>query len=339
MIKRYTLLLLLASIPLAGCATAGSDQPDMPDSSRLFAAMAMTGDQQASSTPTDSGLMLIDPEAHTWDRLGPQIMFINSAVADPDDPETLYYACGNGVARTENGGETWRLVTGWRESDVMRIVIDPSDTDRIYGATIWGVIISRDGGDTWMAANSGLPEYFSKDIVLDESSPERLLLATTTGLFESNNRAAEWQRVDSFPEVAVLRLERSGVDPDIWIAGTEGQGLWLSTDNARSWKQVAPALANAYVYAVALSPADTADMAAGGWGTGVHISRDGGKTWQAATGSTTSPNITSMIFDRHEEGRLWASTFEKGTFFTDDSGTTWSDPYLVGAYVFDLGYL
>jgi ligand-binding sensor domain-containing protein len=340
MIKRLILpLLSIASFALNGCATAASDAPDLSEQTDLFAAMAMTGDQQASSTPTDSGLMLLNHETHDWERLGPQIMFINSAVADPNDPDTLFFACGNGIARTTDGGETWRLVTGWRESDVMRIVIDPTDSDRIYAASIWGVTISRDGGETWKAANTGLPEYYSKDIVLDERDPDRLLLATTMGLFESTDRAENWSRVEAFPEVAILRLERSTINPDLWIAGTEGRGVWLSTDDGRTWRPTAPDLASANVYGVALDPADPARMAAGGWGTGVHVSTDGGSTWTRAPGELPSPNITAMIFDRWETGRLWVSTFEKGTFHSDDAGATWSDPTLVGAYVFDLGYL
>jgi ligand-binding sensor domain-containing protein len=80
-------------------------------------------------------------------------------------------------------------------------------------------------------------------------------------------------------------------------------------------------------------------MAAGGWGTGVWLSSDTGKTWEAVGGNLPSPNLTAMLFDFHTAGRLWVSTFEKGTFFTDNSGAEWSDPELVGAYIFDLGYL
>lgn len=343
MIKRLLLLpVCLAGFSINGCATVKSDVPDLaapPDPPELFAAMAMTGDQQASSIPTDSGLMILDPESLSWEHIGPKITFISSATADPNDPETLFFACGNGIARTTDGGETWRLVTGWRESDVVRIVIDPTDSNRIYAATIWGVTVSRDGGDSWEAANEGLPEYFCKDIVLDRGNLKRLLLATTTGLFESTDRAESWHRVEPFPKIAVLRLERSPVNPDLWIAGTEGAGVWLSTDDARTWKQVAPALGAANVYGVALDSTDPSLMAAGGWGTGIHVSKDGGSTWQRSAGELPSPNITAVIFDQYRVGRLWISTFEKGTFFTDDSGATWSEPTLVGAYVFDLGYL
>lgn len=323
----------------AGSEVAVADTPDQLGSSQLFAAMAMTGDQQASSTPTDSGLMLLDPKSHTWERLGPQIMFINSAITDPNNPDRLFFACGNGIARSTDRGVTWRLVSGWRESDVMRVVIDPEASDRVYAATIWGVTVSRDGGDTWEAANDGLPEYNSKDIVLDQRNPRRLLLATTTGLFESTDRAHRWRRVDSFPEVAVLRIERSTANPDLWMAGTEGDGVWISADDGRTWKPTAPALASANVYGVALDPNNPSLMAAGGWGTGVHVSDDGGTTWRRAQGVLPSPNITAMIFDHNTDGRLWVSTFEKGTMYSDDSGSTWSEPTLVGAYVFDLDYL
>jgi photosystem II stability/assembly factor-like uncharacterized protein len=339
MINRLSLLLFAAHCTFISCATAKPDTSAPQKPLKLFAAMAMTGDQQASSTPTDSGLMLLDETSLEWSRLGPQIMFINSAVADPNDPDTLYYACGNGIARTLDGGKTWRLITGWRESDIMRIVMDPTNSDLIYAASIWGVVLSKDRGATWSAANSGLPEYYSRDIILDERAPQRLLLATSTGLFESNDRANNWQRVDTFPRVAVLRLERSHANPDLWIAGTEGQGVWISKDDGQTWQPTAQDLASNNVYGVAFDPANPSRMAAGGWGTGLHLSSDGGSTWIRATGELPSPHITAIIFDQGIEGRIWISTFEKGSLYSDDFGKTWSDPILVGAYVFDLGYL
>jgi photosystem II stability/assembly factor-like uncharacterized protein len=332
-IRPFLITGFLALLNLTGCAGVDKVPAD------LYAAMIMTKEQQASSIPTDSGVLRHDPVTGQWKRLGPQIQMISSAASDPTDPRVIFFACGNGIARSRDGGETWRLVTGWRESDVLQIVVDPTDPQRVYAATAWGVNLSTDGGDSWSAANEGLDEYFAKGIAIDQRDPARLLLANTKGLFESGDRAGSWRRVQSFPEVAVLRLRRGESDPDIWIAGTEGRGLWLSRDDGRSWSPAAPQLADANLYAVAVDPADASRMAAGGWGTGVHVSLDGGATWQAATGTLPSPNITAMIFDRATPGRLWVSTFEEGTFYSDDAGATWTDANLHGAYVFDLVYL
>ncbi len=230
-------------------------------------------------------------------------------------------------------------VTGWRESDALQIAIDPNNSQLVYAATAWGVIISTDGGDSWQASNEGLPEYFSKGIVIDHRNTDRLLLATTTGLFESTNRATNWKRISSLPEVAALRLRRSEQNPNSWIAGTEGQGVWISNDDCKTWQATAPALSNANVYGVAIDPYNSSHLAAGGWDAGVHLSSDGGKSWKLVSESFPSQNVTSVIFDDNVPGRLWASTFEEGTFYSDDKGSSWTNAQLDGAYVFDLGFM
>ena len=337
------LLASLAGVPLSGCASAPAGAPSAsqpePVPSELFAAMIMTKEQQASSTPTDSGVLLHHSETDSWERLGPPIMMISSATADPADPETIFFACGNGVARSTDGGRTWRLVTDWRVSDVVQVAVDPTNSDRVYAASTWGVHVSDDGGDSWEAANTGLPERYTRGIVIDKDNPERLLLPTTSGLFQSTDRAESWQRIPGTPEVAFLRLRRSHANPDLWIAGTEGMGVWISHDNGASWEAAAPALASANIYTVAAAPSDPRLLAAGGWETGVSISRDAGQTWSSHREGLPSPNVTAMIFDRYKPQRLWVSTFEEGTVYSDDFGQTWQDGNLFGAYVFDLGFL
>ena len=176
-------------------------------------------------------------------------------------------------------------------------------------------------------------------IVIDHRDNNRLLLANTRGLYESDNRGLDWRRVPGIPEVAVLRLRRGQSQPDLWIAGTEGNGVYVSRDDGRTWEAVADALNTANVYAVAIDPFSGSRMAAGGRGTGVHVSKDGGSSWQAVEGALPSPNVTAMVFDEMIAGRLWISTFEEGTFFSDDMGQSWQTANLDGAYVFDLGFL
>lgn len=330
----YNLLFAsLLSLSLTACSNKQESHKE------LFAAMIMTKAQVASSVPTDSGVLIRNTETDNWKRVGPKIQMISSATADPSDPKIIFLAAGNGISRTTNGGESWHTVTGWRESDILQIAIDPTNSKRVYAASGWGVTISKDGGDSWTAANKGLPEYFSKGIVVDHRNPNRLLLATTTGLFESHNYAETWQRISSFPEVAALLIRRSQSDPNFWIVGTEGQGVWISDDDGKTWRNSAPALKAANIYGVAIDPGDSSNLAAGGWLTGVHVSSDGGKSWSKSEGKLPSANLTSMIFDENEAHRLWVSTFEEGTFYSDDHGATWSSPQLEGAYVQDLGFL
>ena len=54
-------------------------------------------------------------------------------------------------------------------SDALQIAIDPTDSQLVYAATAWGVTVSNDGGDSWKASNQGLPEYFSKGVVIDHT--------------------------------------------------------------------------------------------------------------------------------------------------------------------------
>jgi len=328
-------LTLLAILAGSGCSTT---KPEPAPPEHLHAAMVMTKEQQASAVTTDSGVLRYEPATGEWHRLGPTIQMISSASVDPSDRETVFFACGNGVARTQDGGATWRLVTGWKESDVLQIAIDPENGDNVYAASAWGVIISHDGGDTWQYADKGLVEDFCKGIVIDRRDPSRLLLATTKGLYESRDQARNWLRNRDMPDVAVLRLRRGVSQPDTWLAGTEGRGVWVSHDDGHAWRAVAPELDGQNIYAVAVDPEDSSILAAGGWDTGVWMSTTRGGTWFRAS-DLPSPNITSMIFDENVPGRLWVSTFEEGTFYTDDQGRTWNGPNLYGAYVFDLVFL
>ncbi len=315
---------------------------------KLFAALGMTKSQKASPIPTDSGVFLYDTVNERWRRFGPTIQQVNSLSTDPSNPENIFLACGNGIVRSQDNGKTWRMVTGWRESDITKIVIDPSNGKNVYAASAWGVTISRDGGDSWSAANEGLVEKFSNSIVVDHLNPKRLLVATTAGLFVSYDSAETWEQIPTTPKIAILGLGRNKADPNIWIAGTEGNGVILSSDNGKTWQSTAPGLSTANIYGVTTDPFNGENLAAGGWGTGIWISTDGGKSWKNRGKELPSQNITATTFDYAQSGRLWASTFEEGTFYSDDMGVTWrSDDVVVpgatgsilGAYVNDLGFI
>ena len=334
------LLLSFAALPLA--ASGSESEP------KLFAALAMTKSQKASPLPTDSGVFLYDNEAQRWRRFGPSIQQVNSLASDPSNPAHLFLACGNGIVRSQDGGTSWRMVTGWRESDITKIVVDPTNGQNVYASSAWGVIISKDGGYTWTAANQGLIEKLVKSIVIDHLNPHRLLVATTAGLFESNDQAQSWEQIHVPTSDAILGLDRNQSNPDLWIAGTEGSGVILSKDNGKTWQSTAPALAQTNIYGITTNHANSQAMAAGGWGKGLWVSTDGGDTWTDRSAGLPSKNISKTTFDQAIKNRLWVSTFEEGTFYSDDLGKTWHTDDIIkpgavgsilGAYVIDLGFV
>lgn len=328
---KSTFLLPLAAlgIALAGCAK--------PPAERLFAAAAFTKAQKDSSIPTDSGLFVRE-DSGQWKTFGPKIQSVNSATVDPSDQSRVFLACGNGVARTTDGGATWRLVTDWRMNEVTAVVIDPSNPMHVVAASCWGIWRSSDGGDSWQRADEQLPEKFCKAIVMDASQPGRLIAGTAGGLFVSPDRGERWERVHGVPEVNILRIRQGGDDPAIWLAATEGRGAWLSTDGARSWHPTAPAVAENNLYGVAIDPNDADRLAVGGWQTGVYVSADRGRTWTRRSAGLPSKNVFALAFDPDSNGALWVSVFEEGTVMSIDLGETWSAPTLYGALVNDLGF-
>lgn len=330
--KHLFLILLVAGSPAPG-VHAGREP-------ELYASLIMTAGQKNSSLPTDAGLFIHDETAIGWHRFGPQIQFINGVALSPVDPDVVFLACGNGVARTEDGGKTWKLVTGWRESDIQEIAIDPRDGKTVYAASIWGLTVSRDGGETWGYAVKGLPELYCRTVVIDRTNPDRLLLGTDAGIFVSEDRAVTWDPVTLGPGVNILDMEQAKADPRHWIAGTEHHGVFLSSDNGETWAPSLPEAAERNVYAVTRDPANPDLLVAGGWDMGVWVSHDGGASWTSRGAGLPVDDVTAVAVEpAPKASRLWVSTFEAGTFYSDDFGRSWVDAELPGAYVFDLRFL
>lgn len=329
---------LLSGAFAATVARAAANDATPP--TRLFAAAAFTKAQKNSSIPTDAGTFVRGDDGE-WHSFGPKIQQVSSATVAPTDSSLIFLACGNGVMRSRDGGATWRQVTGWEISDVIVVAVDPTDADRVYAASAWGIWRSTDGGESWVASRDGMDrnDMFTRTFIVDPRKPSRLLAGTAGGLYQSTNYGESWKRIEAVPAVNILRLRHGVADPAVWLLGTEGEGVWLSTDDGESWQTTAPGLATANVYGVAVDPSNSDHLAAGGWQTGVHLSTDRGATWHVADQGLPSRNLLAFAFDPAHGGRLWASTFEEGTVFSDDGGKTWQDGGLYGALVNDLGFL
>gem|GEM_PF-3426360 len=110
-------------------------------------------------------------------------MVPHMVAVDPVDSDILYAALQTqGVAKSEDGGLTWRLTNnGLGPRTMFTITIDISNPSTIYATSNdQGVWVSDDAGANWAPLNDGLFNPFVTALAIDPRNP-RILYAGTEG--------------------------------------------------------------------------------------------------------------------------------------------------------------
>jgi photosystem II stability/assembly factor-like uncharacterized protein len=150
----------------------------------------------------------------------------------PSDPNVLYagtgesdirsdLASGDGVYRSNDGGQTWTNV-GLRDTrQISRILVNPRDANVVFVAALGhayapnderGVFRSKDGGATWERVLDRGPKVGAADIAIASDAPDVLI-------------ASMWE---------AHRPPWSTYAP----VGGPGSGLFRSTDAGHTWQQL-----------------------------------------------------------------------------------------------------
>lgn len=102
-----------------------------------------------------AGQLMVSADKRTWDTRA-RIAMADLAVS-PDDPQTVLATTRQGLARSTDGGRSFRVVDG---APLLALVTWP-DTGRVVGVDPDGTVqVSTDGGTTWQQRGSagGAPE-------------------------------------------------------------------------------------------------------------------------------------------------------------------------------------
>jgi hypothetical protein len=109
------------------------------------------------------------------------------------------------------------------------------------------------------------------------------------------------------------------------ILGVEGDGVYLSNDNAKTFTRTCDGLRNLTITSIAADPVVPknvyAAVAFGGASSGIYHSKDAGVTW-AKLAPNDLPPVLSLVVTENPETTFVAGT-EKGFFWSSD-GATWT---------------
>lgn len=143
----------------------------------------------------------------------------------PNDRNTVYLADRRrGIWRSRDAGASW--VNVYRTS-AFNVTVDPAGDGIVYAGTgFLGVLKSTDGGTTWVQKSAGLASN-------DPTDPEAYIMIARTAGVQIDPR-----------------------DHKVLYVGTEGGGVFKSSDAAETWRAVNLGLDNTGVTGLAIDPVD-----------------------------------------------------------------------------------
>jgi photosystem II stability/assembly factor-like uncharacterized protein len=108
-------------------------------------------------------------------------------------------------------------------------------------------------------------------------------------------------------------------NPQVLYAGTDGDGVFKTTDGGASWSAASSGLTYFYILSLAIDPTNPQVLYAGTDGCGVFKTTDGGSSWSEASSGLANSNVLSLAIDPSNPQLLYAGT-DGGVFKTTNGG-------------------
>ena len=166
----------------------------------------------------------------------------------PSAPERIYVDGTPGLV-SKDGGETWAAMRvapaqGETPTRVEGIAVHPTDEQRVWAGTDHGVLQSRDGGASWepFGLDGQEVRWLTAAGALAEDTSTLMLFAGVNGngIMRWISTTEAWQPASSGLPVGsnIIALVSDERSPGLLWATRDGGGVYRSTDNGDSWKNV-----------------------------------------------------------------------------------------------------
>lgn len=164
-------------------------------------------------------------------------------VSDWYDSKVVYAGTNDGdILRSENAGESWRVVHRVEGIRINHLVMDPRDSRILYGATQGsGLVKTVDGGQTWISIRKQLEEYDGSRrpnlVVLDPSNANRVYTISKYGILVSDDGGAAWKPISLPTPPGSVDMKAMAVHPKDakrLVYATNKAVIW-SVDGGTTW--------------------------------------------------------------------------------------------------------
>jgi photosystem II stability/assembly factor-like uncharacterized protein len=228
--------------------------------------------------------------------------------------------------------------SGWVKKYLNGYSVATDEVNDIFSFSASTFYASTDFGETWKQRD--INGHFLYNNCLSMVYNQRLIAGFNdeTGWFGDGWGTAvsddkgwtwRWSQTGLPPKITVMRLAKSGSDTYI---GTNGAGVFKSTDYGDSWFPVNNGIHAAYVVDINFDEEGTLYSAA--WSSGLSKSTDLGNSWKMINNGLTNVYFYCILPD--DDGILYSGS-EKGAFRSTDKGENWMSIARPGnGFVFNL---
>ena len=260
---------------------------------------------------TRAGVEISEDAGRTFRAVGrdlPELIHISSLHVDRQRPQIVVAGTWRRAFRSEDGGRTWRGIFDGMvlDTEVFSLHAAAERPGELWASTCGWVYRGDALGSKWTRFTRGLVEKRTPSFAVLPG--ERLLAGTVAGAFLSTDRGAAFRRTT--PEsLAVLAIAFHPARPERILLGTEGSGIWSSSDGGESFRPRPVAMRNLRVPALNYDGEHLfAAVAHAGPASGVYRSPDGGSSFEPLPSEL--PTVLAMATSGE---RLFVAT-ERGLF-------------------------
>jgi photosystem II stability/assembly factor-like uncharacterized protein len=241
-------------------------------------------------------------------------------------------ALGAGCTSSGPSSRSWEDTGGPYAQNVSTVLAGGRTSGTLYVSTGSGdIAVSTSEGKSWSRAASIPGGAEVRQIVQDPDSAERLLAATESGAFVSGDGGKSWTPLSVGPSGTGVRV--IAIDPwatAVVYAGTEGKGMFKSTDGGKTWDEINASAdlvltgSDVFDIGVDLSKPDFLFAAVSSYG--IIASTNGGADWKGLTpeGSGPGSRPTRLLLRSDGHGTLIFGTTSGSIMKSTNGGNSWS---------------
>lgn len=178
-----------------------------------------------------------------------EVHIVTSLAINPKDPTILFGGTTGGMYRSDDGAITWKKINNGLipESELMAsmalgvnaIEINRTNPNSVYAGTTKGLFRTTNSGEQWERIGQSLPDPFVSSIAIHPTEASLLYVGGPAGVWKSSNSGRTWQEMNQgFVTRNIRALVMDQKNPRLLYAGTNGSGLYRSTDAGVTWTSV-----------------------------------------------------------------------------------------------------